>query len=56
MITACPSGKVAYPNPQAAHRALALIRRRVTRHDGHAYRCPDCRMWHLSSAKPSEAR
>jgi len=42
----CPTAKIAYPSPQAAHQT-----RRKAGHDGSAYQCPDCRMWHLTSAR-----
>jgi epoxyqueuosine reductase QueG len=57
-MTGCPSGKIAYPSPQAAHRALTHLRRRQTtrlgsrrrrRTHGDAYRCGACKAWHTTS-------
>lgn len=54
----CPSGKIPYPSPQAAHRALdhlrrrnrtALGNRRRRKPRGTAYQCQDCTAWHVTS-------
>lgn len=54
----CPSGKVPYPSPQAAHGALSRIRRRSRRRHlrgkrtgGSAYRCPLCGSYHITSQR-----
>ena len=55
----CPTGKVAYPTPNAAWRAIAH-RNRDTRtragKTGRAYRCPDCGQWHMTSRLPAPLR
>ena len=52
MTGPCPTGKVAYPNPQTAHRALDRINRRTTGGRGATvYQCSDCRAWHLGSKR-----
>ncbi len=48
-------GKRSWSNAHAARRKLAEIRKRRDRHPGHwkvevrAYRCPDCKRWHVTS-------
>lgn len=48
----CPTGKVAYPTPNATWNAIAHRNHDTrTRSDkaGRAYRCPDCGQWHMTS-------
>lgn len=54
----CPSGKQRYRDQAAAHAALfGVSRRRNARRGEHreqsAYRCVDCRGWHLTSLPPT---
>lgn len=52
--SACPSGKIRYPDKLAARVSLVSARRN---HDGRravenrVYRCPDCAGWHLTHKK-----
>jgi epoxyqueuosine reductase QueG len=57
----CPSGKIPYPSPQAAHATLSHLNRRQRgnhrshkrrRSGGTAYQCPHCAQWHTTSSKP----
>lgn len=57
----CPVGKVSYPSEREARKALTrLVRFRAVHGDGfledHAYRCPACPSWHLTSKKLSGGR
>jgi hypothetical protein len=54
VTAACPTGKIGYPSPQAAHRVLGHLRRRHSdkrKRRGHlsAYQCPSCGFWHTTS-------
>lgn len=57
MTAPCPSGKVAYPSPQAAHSTIAHLTRKTPtggrrrRKHAEAYRCPDCAAWHVTSTR-----
>lgn len=60
-MTADCSGKLPYPSRRAAITALGFMRRRPAyRGNLHAYRCPECHVWHLGrpeiikSRKPKE--
>lgn len=50
----CETGKIAYPNAQAAWvvaRQMSQRRRpRGGSGDAYAYRCASCRLWHTSSS------
>jgi epoxyqueuosine reductase QueG len=56
----CPSGKIPYPSPQAAHATLQHLNRRQRngrshrrrRSGGTAYACDLCKQWHTTSMKP----
>lgn len=41
--------KVRYRNELDARVALALMPDKVKRREVRAYRCPDCKRWHLTS-------
>lgn len=48
----CPTGKHRYRDKIAAHLALARIDAgHGNRREQRAYRCPDCRGWHLTSQR-----
>lgn len=56
----CPSGKIPYPSPQAAHATLQHVNRRQRTHTnrhqrrrptGSAYRCPLCAEWHVTTQR-----
>lgn len=44
-------GKIAYPTPQKAHAAANDQNRYGTRGHKFAYRCKECKQWHLTSQK-----
>lgn len=44
----CSTGKIRYRDRLGAQIALAGTRRK-DRSEARAYRCPDCRGWHLTS-------
>lgn len=57
-MNACStSGKVRYPSPQAAHRALTHLERRKggrragSRKAATAYQCSWCRDWHVTTGR-----
>jgi hypothetical protein len=44
----CP--KIQYPSRRAANRSLKYLRWRKGGYDSaHAYRCPNCRKWHIGN-------
>lgn len=51
----CASGKARYRDKVAAMLVLATVRRRDGSHrpklEARAYRCPQCRGWHLTSKR-----
>lgn len=53
-VSACPSGKVQYPDRQAANEAalswaLKDLRRLGAAAVNQSYRCPTCGFWHRTS-------
>lgn len=50
----CPSGKQRYRSEQEARRSIRSLRGQG-RGECNAYRCPDCRNWHLTS-QPGRTR
>ena len=49
-VERCPTRKVGHPNKTAALGAAALTRFPYVR----IYRCPFCRLWHLTTHPPRE--
>lgn len=43
------TGKVKYANPQRANHVRKQMGKRLSRERGRTYRCPHCKMHHLTS-------
>lgn len=54
-MSGCPSGKVPYASPQAAHSTIAHLTRKTPtggrrkRRHAETYRCDQCPGWHITS-------
>lgn len=53
----CPtSGKQGFPSATAAKASLLSRHNRRKLQPKHAYRCPDCRYWHLTRVSPEQIK
>lgn len=43
------AGRPIYSSPQAANRQVRFMQKRNRRAAVHAYRCPQCRQWHVGT-------
>lgn len=49
----CPKRR--YPSALDARIALSLMREGAKRREARAYRCPECKGWHLTSLRERKA-